>query len=171
MQTQMQTQTDIAALKFHVDNAIPKTNAYWVFGSNLAGRHGKGAARVAHDNFGAQYGVGEGPTGNSYAIPAKGRKMEILSLAVIESNVNRFLDHASVHPTRAYFVTRIGCGLAGYADEQIAPIFAARPLANLSYPDSWRAYMEPTNVLAFQSPAEVKAVVTPGVPSKRARPG
>ena len=95
----------------------------FVFGSNLAGRHGKGAAKDALNYHGAIYGIGEGYQGNSYAIPTKGRHLEVLSLPEIERNVNRFIHFVNQHPELEFYVTAVGCGLAGYSPEQIAPFF------------------------------------------------
>lgn len=128
----------INTIRFHPDNTTPRgKHAIFVFGSNLAGRHGKGAAKVAHVNFGAVYGVGSGPTGRAYAIPTKGRRLEVLPLDQIEASVCAFLAHADANPETEFFVTRIGCGLAGYDDLQIAPLFAAAP-QNCSLPEPWR---------------------------------
>jgi hypothetical protein len=128
--------------RLHPDNITPRGDWVWVFGSNLAGRHGKGAAAVARTNFQAEYGVGEGVTGNSYAIPTKGRRLEVLPLSAIEQSITAFLQHARAHPAQRFFVTRVGCGLAGYQDEQIAPLFAGAP-ANCSMPDAWSAMVGP----------------------------
>jgi hypothetical protein len=108
----------------------------FVFGSNLAGRHGKGAALTARNEYGAQYGVGEGRTGNAYAIPTKGHQLEVLSLSQIELSVQRFLAYASKTPCEQFFVTRIGCGLAGYTDAQISPFFAGAS-SNVELPAGW----------------------------------
>lgn len=128
------------AIRFHPDNTIPKGAWIWVFGSNLAGRHGAGAAKVAHVNFRAEYGVGEGVTGSSYAIPTKGRHLEVLSLDAIASSIGQFLDYAAANPSLNFYLTRVGCGRAGFSDEQIAPLFSARPLPNISYPEEWGTY-------------------------------
>lgn len=109
----------------------------FVFGSNLAGRHGKGAALTARRDYLAEYGVGQGRTGNSYAIPTKGYSMEVLPLSAIECYVSRFIDYAKQHPELTFNVTRVGCGLAGYKDEQIAPFFADAP-ENCVLPEGWR---------------------------------
>ncbi len=90
----------------------------FVFGSNLAGHHGGGAARVALDRFGAQWGVGEGIQGQSYAIPTMQGGVE-----TIKPYVNRFLDLAYEWDQNTFLVTRIGCGIAGFTPEQIAPLF------------------------------------------------
>lgn len=90
----------------------------FVFGSNLAGHHGGGAARVALDRFGAQWGVGEGIQGQSYAIPTMQGGVE-----TIKPYVDRFLDLAYEWDQNTFLVTRIGCGIAGFTPEQIAPLF------------------------------------------------
>jgi hypothetical protein len=90
----------------------------FVFGSNLAGHHGGGAARVALDRFGAQWGQGEGIQGQSYAIPTMQGGVE-----TIKPYVDRFLDLAYEWDQNTFLVTRIGCGIAGFTPEQIAPLF------------------------------------------------
>lgn len=90
----------------------------FVFGSNLAGHHGGGAARVAFDRFGAQWGQGEGIQGQSYAIPTMQGGVE-----TIKPYVDRFLDLAYEWDQNTFLVTRIGCGIAGFTPEQIAPLF------------------------------------------------
>lgn len=112
----------------------------FVFGSNLAGRHSKGAARDAKDHHGAEYGVGVGPTGNAYAIPTKDADLHPLALETIARYVNSFIMYAALHPNENFFVTRIGCGLAGYKDEQIAPFFKAAPL-NCSLDPAWNSIL------------------------------
>jgi len=96
----------------------------FVFGSNLAGRHGKGAALYAAMHYGAMRGVGVGRTGNSYAIPTKDREIRTLPLEQIRQHVGEFLQYAAAHPTDSFLVTAIGCGLAGYSASQIAPMFS-----------------------------------------------
>lgn len=99
----------------------------FVFGSNLAGRHGKGSALEALNNHGAVYGVGAGRMGNSYAIPTKNRKLKTLDLAVIEMYVKIFRHHALDNPGDTFNLVAIGCGLAGYMPHEIAPLFHAMP--------------------------------------------
>ncbi len=113
------------------------SNEIFVFGSNLAGRHGKGAALFARQNHGAVYGQGEGPQGNSYAIPTKGEQLQVLPLEVITLYVDEFIAYAGRHPQKTFNVTRIGCGLAGYTDAQIAPMFKGAPI-NCNLPEGWR---------------------------------
>ena len=90
----------------------------FVFGSNLQGMHGGGAARVAHRKFGAEWGVGVGLTGQTYAIPTMQGGVE-----TIAPYVNEFIEFASNHKELKFYVTRIGCGIAGFRDEEIAPLF------------------------------------------------
>jgi hypothetical protein len=95
----------------------------FVFGSNLAGRHGKGAALYARKNYGAIYGQGEGLQGCSYAIPTKEANLRTLSLDAITNHVCTFLEFALSHPHMGFLITPIGCGLAGYRQEQVWPMF------------------------------------------------
>ena len=95
----------------------------FVFGSNLAGRHGKGAALQAIENYGAIYGIGVGLQGNSYAIPTKDYNIKTLPLDKIEMYVNDFIKFAEKNKHLTFLLTAIGCGLAGYAPEDIAPMF------------------------------------------------
>lgn len=108
----------------------------FVFGSNLAGRHGRGAAYFARQHHGAIYGQGEGLQGDSYAIPTKDAALRTLSLVTIKQHVETFLAFARQSDC-LFTVTRIGCGLAGYSDVQIAPMFANAP-PNCILPDGWR---------------------------------
>jgi hypothetical protein len=109
----------------------------FVFGSNLAGRHGAGAALYARQHYGARLGQGVGLQGNSYAIPTKDEKLLTLSLGTIASYVSDFLYFAASHPELTFNVTRVGCGLAGYKDADIAPMFKKAPL-NCKLPEGWR---------------------------------
>jgi hypothetical protein len=109
----------------------------FVFGSNLAGRHGKGAALFARRHHGAIYGRGTGIQGNSYAIPTKGYRLEVLELSVIKHHVDMFISFAKTYREHTFNVTRIGCGLAGYTDAQIAPMFIHAPI-NCNLPEGWR---------------------------------
>lgn len=108
----------------------------FVFGSNLAGRHGKGAALTARVDWGAEYGVGEGPTGSSYAIPTKDHSLRTRHLDSINTSVLKFIKYAEEHPELEFYVTKIGCGLAGYKEEQIAPMFKNAP-KNCKLPEGW----------------------------------
>lgn len=112
----------------------------FVFGSNLAGRHGKGAALWARRHRGAIYGRGVGPQGRAYAIPTKDRQLRVLPLAIIHGHVGDFLAYARLRAEQRFEVTPIGCGLAGYRPDQIAPMFAGAP-ANVILPDAFRALL------------------------------
>lgn len=109
----------------------------FVFGSNLAGRHGKGAALFARQYRGAIYGQGIGIQNDSYAIPTKDEKLRTLPLDAIRLYVRDFLNFAKGNSNMVFEVTRIGCGLAGYSEEQIKPMFADAP-ANCELPEGWR---------------------------------
>lgn len=87
----------------------------FVFGSNLAGRHGAGAAKYAMEVFGAEYGVGEGLTGRAYALPTKDMKLKTRALIDIEISLDKMLMCARVNQNDMWFrLTPVGCGLAGY---------------------------------------------------------
>ena len=109
----------------------------FVFGSNLAGRHGKGAALFAVQQRGARYGQGVGRQGNSYAIPTKDAKLRTLPLEEIRVHVAFFLLYAREHPNLTFQVTPVGTGLAGYRHEDIAPLFAGAP-GNCQMPREWK---------------------------------
>jgi hypothetical protein len=99
----------------------------FVFGSNEAGIHGAGAAKIANRLFGAEFGKGVGITGKTYAIPTKNHMIKTLSLNAIEKYVKRFVEDAKNYPYLTFLVTEIGCGLAGYAPKDIAPFFRGAP--------------------------------------------
>lgn len=105
----------------------------FVFGSNEAGHHDGGAARAAMERFGAVYGQGRGLQGSSYAIPTMGRPLE-----GIRRDIQTFIEFADCHPELTFLVTRIGCGIAGFRDDDIAPLFArAYSLPNIWLPASF----------------------------------
>ncbi len=106
----------------------------FVFGSNAQGMHGAGAARLAHERFGAVWGQGHGLHGSSYAIDT------MSGLATIEREVATFLAFAREHPELEFLVTEIGCGIAGYTPEQIAPLFRGAP-ANVVLPARFEAVL------------------------------
>lgn len=110
----------------------------FVFGSNLQGIHAGGAARVAYEKFGAVMGQGVGPQGQSYAIPTMQGGVE-----TIKPYVDQFIDLAREWDQNTFYVTRIGCGIAGFTDEQIAPLFAdAMDLYNVRLPESFVRIIE-----------------------------
>lgn len=95
----------------------------FVFGSNLAGIHGAGAAKLAKNKWGAEEGVGEGITGQCYALPTKDFRIQTLSLKRIQHSVNQFIRKVELMPENTFLVTEVGCGLAGYHPEEMAPLF------------------------------------------------
>lgn len=116
------------------------TNEIFVFGSNLAGMHGGGAAAAAHRHFGAVWGQGVGLAGQSYAIPTMQGGVE-----TIKPYVDEFLRFACTHRDLTFYVTRIGCGIAGFTDRQIAPLFrAALPFHNVILPHSFVSLLTST---------------------------
>lgn len=125
--------------KYHKDGSQPKPDEIFVFGSNLSGIHGAGAAKQAI-TYGAQYGVGVGFMGNTYAIPTKDFKVDTLPLTNIAFFVKLFTQASLNTPNMQYFVTAVGCGLAGYTHEQIAPMFADCG-DNCSFPDVWKQFL------------------------------
>ena len=104
-------------------------NEIFVFGSNIQGAHGGGAAWFAHKTFGAEWGVGEGITGRTYALPT----ME--GEASLKKAVNNFIACARQHPELTFLVTAVGCGIAGYTPDEVAPLFKeATSLENVYLP-------------------------------------
>lgn len=108
----------------------------FVFGSNLAGIHGAGAARFAVQQHGAIYGQGIGFQGRSYGIPTKDHRIETLPLPEIQRHVDVFLEFAREHDELTFYVTPIGCGLAGYRRPQIRPMFEDMP-SNCRFAETW----------------------------------
>lgn len=110
----------------------------FVFGSNLGGMHGGGAARAAVNKFGAIWGQGVGLQGQSYAIPTMQGGVE-----TIQPYVDEFIDFARNHPEYIFLVTRIGCGIAGFDDSEIAPLFHdAKDITNIHLPREFWQYIE-----------------------------
>ena len=105
----------------------------FVFGSNLGGMHGGGAAYVAYRKFGAIIGQGVGLQGQSYAIPTMQGGVE-----TIRPYVDEFIEFAKAHPELTFLVTRIGCGIAGFTDDEISPLFTkAHYVGNIVLPAGW----------------------------------
>lgn len=113
--------------------AALKPNEIFVFGSNLQGIHAGGAAHTAHMKFGAVMGNGDGIQGQSYAIPTMQGGVE-----TIKPYVDKFIAFAEGHPELNFLVTRIGCGIAGFTPEEIAPLFSkAVSMDNVWLPDDF----------------------------------
>ena len=105
----------------------------FVFGSNLGGMHAGGAARIAYNNFGAIWGQGVGLQGQSYGIPTMQGGVE-----TVRPYVNEFIQFAKDHPELTFLVTRIGCGIAGFTDAEMAPLFEkAHSIENVILPEGW----------------------------------
>ena len=114
-------------------------NEIFVFGSNLAGAHGGGAARLAYRKFGAVWGEGVGLHGRTYAIPTMQGGVQ-----TIKPYVDEFIRFAKEHPSLTFLVTRIGCGIAGFQDRDIAPLFkAAINVENIILPKGFVDYIVP----------------------------
>ena len=96
-----------------------KTNEIFVFGSNIRGFHGGGAARIANKKFGAEWCVGEGLTGQCYALPTMEGGVDYIA-----EKVRRFLECAKTHPEMKFYVTKIACGIAGFTVAEIGPLFS-----------------------------------------------
>lgn len=113
-------------------------NEIFVFGSNLAGRHCGGAARIAYERFGAEWGVGVGLTGQCYAIPTMQG-----GVATIRPYVDEFVAFAKTNSELRFFVTKIGCGIAGFSIEEIAPLFVgALDVENIILPREFVVVLE-----------------------------
>ena len=115
-----------------------KPNEIFVFGSNIGGFHGGGAARVAHKRFGAEWGVGEGITGQCYALPTMEGGVDYIA-----GTVNAFIACAKQHPELKFLVTKVACGIAGFRIEEIAPLFAdAISMENVILPKAFVEVIE-----------------------------
>lgn len=125
---------DYSKLKFTPENITRlDQDDVFVFGSNLQGQHAGGAARTAYEHFGAEWGNGVGSQGQSYAIPTMQGGVD-----TIKPYVDQFIDYARECDQNTFYVTRIGCGIAGFTDEEIAPLFdEAIDLYNVRLPESF----------------------------------
>lgn len=107
-------------------------NEIFVFGSNSEGQHAGGAAYFAMDRFGAKWGIGEGLVGNTYALPTMDDLTDPLS---IKPHVDKFIEFAKAHPQYTFLVTKVGCGIAGFEINEVAPFFKdAIAMANIVLP-------------------------------------
>lgn len=115
-------------------------NEVFVFGSNLQGMHGGGAARLAYREFGAEWGQGVGLFGQSYAIPTMQGGVE-----TIKPYVDDFIEFAKNHNELVFLVTEIGCGIAGFTPQEIAPLFfraVNEDIQNIYLPESFYEVIE-----------------------------
>lgn len=113
----------------------------FVFGSNLAGIHGAGAAKTAYKKHGARWGMGVGHYGCSYAIPTKDQHIKTMLHRDVETFVKAFILYAAAHPELDFKVTRIGCGLAGFVDAEIAPMFRDAT-GNVLFDEAWKPWLD-----------------------------
>jgi hypothetical protein len=113
-------------------------NQIFVFGSNLSGIHGAGAARTAR-RWGAKMGLGEGISGKTYALPTVDKKIKnTLTLPRIKKHVEKFIECVENNPHMEFLLTDVGCGLAGYDAKEVAPLFKeAKDLPNITWPKSF----------------------------------
>ena len=123
---------------YHPDGGLPQNNEVFVFGSNDAGRHGAGAAKAALQ-FGAEYGVGDGMCGRTYAIPTKDFNLNTKEFDDIVFEINLFIRNTYIYPDLTFYITRVGCGLAGLNDSDVAPLFKGCN-DNCIMPEPWRKY-------------------------------
>jgi hypothetical protein len=123
----------------NLNRKLLPANGIFVFGSNELGHHGSGAAYTAREEFGAKVGLGFGFSGSSLAIPTKDWNIKTLPLDIIEQYVNRAIALIKSRPMFDFYITKIGCGLAGYTVEQIAPMFRdVMDLENVYLPSEFR---------------------------------
>lgn len=120
----------------------------FVFGSNIEGEHMGGAARFACEKFGAEWGVGDGPTGQCYAIPTMHGGLED-----IRPYAEKFIAYAKAHPMNRFLLTRVGCGIAGFKDSDMAQLFEdVLDIPNIAYPRQWLPYMTIDYTLGLKTP-------------------
>jgi hypothetical protein len=140
-----------------VKDAMQEARAVFVFGSNAAGVHGAGGAADACRLYGARWGQGFGFAGRSFAIPTRTAAIYVSRpLADIATDVSLFLDYAREALTLTFVVTRIGCGNAGYSDEEMAPLFRDAP-ANCRLPDRWEDILRSSRSPHGASPEHTEA--------------
>lgn len=121
------------------EESVIHSDLIFVFGSNLFGRHGAGAAHTARRFYGARYGNGVGPQGMSYAIPTKDGYLRVLDLDAIESYVKEFVYYTHDNPKKKFLVTAVGTGRAGYKHSDMAPLF--KDAVNCWFDKRWKAFM------------------------------
>ncbi len=118
----------------NVTSLLP--NEILVFGSNLNGNHAGGLARVCAKQFGAEEGIGEGVTGQSYAFPTLDEAMGQVSLEALQASVQRLIDFANQNRQKTILLTKVGCGIARFVEEEIKKLFLENP-ANIVKPKEW----------------------------------
>ena len=119
-------------------------NEIFVFGSNLQGIHGKGAANIAR-RFGAKMGVGEGLVGSTYAFPTVRTlyPYKVIPLSDYPLYIGKLMATAIIHKDLTFYMTRVGCGLAGNKDSNVAPLFSKlAKLSNVIFPEQWGRFLQ-----------------------------
>lgn len=134
----------------------PNKVRIFVFGSNLAGKHGKGAALDAVRDHGAVMGKGTGHHGNSYGIATKDKKLHVLSLGKIKAQVDRFIEYAKDNPQWEFQVTQVGCGHAGFPASDMAPMYENAP-DNCFFDTAWSKFLPGKN---FWGTYEAKPMIS-----------
>lgn len=123
--------------EFHDNNiTVLAPNEVLVFGSNIKGHHGGGAARQAFDDFGAKWGVGEGLEGQSYAFPTLDAYYKRVSNTRLHSSRLKLYECAERHPDKRFLLTKVGCGIASFDEEKMRKLFANAP-KNIIKPYGW----------------------------------
>lgn len=118
-----------------------KPNEIFVYGSNTAGHHGRGAAKQA-EQWGAKRGIGFGLSGQTFGIPTKDHHIRVLPISEIQKYVAMFIEFAKLHPELQFLVTAIGCGLAKYEPKDIAPLFKeAKTIQNIHLPQEFLEHL------------------------------
>lgn len=141
--------------EYHKDGTVPGLDRVLVFGSNLQGRHGNGAALLAAKFFNADEGVGQGRTGQAYAIATRKRTSDTNAWIVtrdfadVAIDVAAFVEYTYQNTDLEYFVTAVGCGKAGFMDALMAPLF--RAAMNCSFPQQWKPYLEQADHELFEN--------------------
>lgn len=113
-----------------------KSDEIFVFGSNMAGSHAGGAAKQAAEKFGAEEGIGEGLTGGCYAFPTLSSRMQKRFIEDICKSRDKLFSTARALPEKTFLLTKVGCGIAGFSEEEMAPIFVDAP-KNIVLPEGW----------------------------------
>lgn len=123
----------------------PAPAPIFVFGSNLCGAHGRGAAKTARDHFGAETGISEGLTGKAYALPTKDHQLEPLNTDSVANSLRQLFEYAKQTPTQTYQLTRVGCGLANIPEreEYLSKLAASEAPANVLLPGVWQLLRKP----------------------------
>jgi len=114
-----------------------KENEIFVFGSNLNGNHAGGAAKLAHEKFGAEMGVGEGLTGQSYAFPTLDKEMQKVSIKDLQTSRDLLYKCCEENQNKTFLLTKIGCGIAGFDEGLMQAIFIGGSPKNLIKPENW----------------------------------